>query len=97
MDKTQVETRGEGMRALRRDAALGRHPRVAEGMASVEVRQGELAHEDLGSAYLLVDLDRLARAHYSQLRMRTPDPGLGFLCVGVDDHDRMARPDARLG
>jgi hypothetical protein len=66
-------------------------------MAPVEVREGELAHEGLRPACLLVDLDRLAGAHHPQFRMRTLDPGLGFHRFGVDHHDRMARADARLG
>ena len=79
------------MGALGRDAALGRHPRVAERMGSAEVRELELLGEHLGKTDILVDLDHAARAHHPKIISCTSHARLRIAGVAGHDDHRMAR------
>ena len=79
------------MRALGRDAALGRHARVPERVRALELVQAEPLGEDARPADLLVDLDHPAGAHHAQLRVCGAHPRLRFGGLGFDGEDNMSR------
>jgi len=69
---------------------------VTEGVAALERRQVELLDEPLGPARLLVDLDHLARAHDSQLRIALAQPAHGLGRFGVEHEDGVASVHLRF-
>ncbi len=93
VDEAQVEARRERVRALGRDPALGRHPRVAERVAAVQVRELERLRKHLGQPDVLVDLDHLTRAHHAEVVAGQTHPGLGLGGIPRDDDDGVARAD----
>ena len=82
------------MRPFGRDPALGRHPRVAEAVAPLDVPEVKLFDERLRTADLLVDLDHAARAHDPQVGTVPPDPVLDLCRLALDDEDGVIGADA---
>ncbi len=70
---------------------------MPERMCAVEVLEREAAHELLRPAGLLVDLDRLPRAHDPDLRVHLANPRLGVVRLRLDDEDRVARTHLGVG
>src|SRR5205807_5988851 len=58
--EAQVEPSRERMRVVGRHSALGRHPRMPEGVRAAHLVESETADKRLRAPGFLVDLDRLA-------------------------------------
>ena len=80
------------MRALGRDAALGRHARVAEPVRALDVAEGEALDELARPPDLLVDLDHTAGAHHAQVGPVPAQPALGLVGIRLDVQHRVLRP-----
>ena len=62
------------MRVLGGHRALGRHPGVSQGVASLDLPEPEPLDHVLGKSLLLVELDGVARAHQPKLGTMLRDP-----------------------
>ena len=94
--QAEVEAGGERVRAVGGHLALGGHARVTERVGAADRLELEAADEVAREAGLLVDLDRLARAHHAQLGIALAQPLDGALRVGLHHDHRVARPHLGL-
>src|SRR6266550_7065645 len=94
VDQAEVEPGGEWVRPFGRDTAFGRHPRVPETVAPLDVAEPELLHERLWATDLLVDLDHPARAHDAQVGAMTPDPVLDVGRIAFHQENSVIRANS---
>ena len=97
--EAEVEARRKWVRAGGRNLRLGGHPRVAKSVRAVERLDVERLDEGLGATDLLVDLDRLTRAHDLDVGVALLDPRLDRRSLGMrNDHGMVgAALDALAG
>ena len=92
MHQAHVVRRDEGVRVLRRHRALGRHPRVPDGVRPAHLAHAEPRRDLVRQALVLEHLDRPSVAHDPDIGPIGGEPVDDPIRRSPDPEDRVVRP-----